>query len=174
MMDDYTLVNVSSSPELWSEGDPVRPELNVNFKTAPGRMVFGLRSPSGDFAAFCCVARTEGVPKDIMELSQMTSEVGDIFIPYTVWSMQRGAGKTIIKRLLDNATVRHSASRVVTLSPLTDMARRFHLKNGAEEFAVNISSANFEYPVYKKSDADDWYQSAADDDWTCSSQGEQV
>ena len=38
-------------------------------------------------------------------------------------------------------------NRLVTLSPLTDMARNFHLKNGAKELQVNEKSQNFEYDI---------------------------
>ena len=38
-------------------------------------------------------------------------------------------------------------SRLVTLSPLTDMARKFHLKNGAKEVQVNLTTQNFEYDI---------------------------
>jgi len=38
-------------------------------------------------------------------------------------------------------------NRLVTLSPLTDMARKFHLKNGAKEVQVNLTTQNFEYDI---------------------------
>ena len=38
-------------------------------------------------------------------------------------------------------------NRLVTLSPLTDMARKFHLRNGAKELQVNETSQNFEYTI---------------------------
>ena len=38
-------------------------------------------------------------------------------------------------------------NRLVTLSPLTDMARKFHLSNGAIEVSVNETSQNFEYKM---------------------------
>ena len=38
-------------------------------------------------------------------------------------------------------------NRLVTLSPLTEMARNFHLKNGAIELSVNKDTQNFEYKV---------------------------
>ncbi len=170
--EECVLENVTLMPELWSTGDPVRPELNVKFKTAAGRTVYGLKTSTGEYVAFCCVARTIDVPKDIMELSEMTSGIGTILVPYTVWSLRRGAGKTIIKKLLSSVREHSLATRVVTLSPTTDMARRFHLKNGAEEISTNIASANFEYPVHNISDEDDWYQSVAENDWSCTAQGE--
>ena len=42
-----------------------------------------------------------------------------------------------------------SFNRLVTLSPLTDMARKFHLRNGAVELQVNETTQNFEYKVIK-------------------------
>jgi len=38
-------------------------------------------------------------------------------------------------------------NRLITLSPLTDMARKFHLKNGAREVQVNPTTQNFEYDI---------------------------
>ena len=38
-------------------------------------------------------------------------------------------------------------NRLVTLSPLTEMARNFHLHNGAEEVQVNEETQNFEYKL---------------------------
>ena len=169
---NYTLENVTQAHELWETGDPVRPELGVKFKTANARTVYGLKTESGEYVAFCCVARTTHVPKDIMELSQFTSAAGEILIPYTVWSLQKGAGRAIIKQLLDKVAADSLAHRVVTLSPLTEMARRFHLRNGATEISRNVASANFEYPVRALHDSDDWYQSTATQDWTCSAYGE--
>ena len=38
-------------------------------------------------------------------------------------------------------------NRLLTLSPLTTMARNFHLNNGAIELQVNDTSQNFEYKI---------------------------
>ena len=147
-MNDCTLENVTAKPFLWKHQDPVRPELGVSFKTGEGRQVFGLRTPEGDYVSFCCVARTTDVPKDIMTLSEYTSTSGDIYIPYTVWSNRRGAGKRIINAILEHLRENDvGVNRVVTLSPRTEMARNFHLRNGAEEIAVNVVTANFEYKL---------------------------
>ncbi len=146
--EEYSLEMVSDRPELWRDGDPVRPSLGVSYKTYPGREVFGLKDNNGDYVAFCCVAQTCGVPFDIMSLSDLTSLEGNIYVPYTVWSLRRGAGKAIINCLLE--FVRNSKDnilRVVTLSPRTDMARNFHLRNGAEEISTHVVSANFEYKL---------------------------
>jgi len=36
---------------------------------------------------------------------------------------------------------------LITLSPLTEMARNFHLHNGAFELQVNEKTQNFEYKI---------------------------
>lgn len=144
----YEIQWVDDMPELWSTGDPVRPELDVEFKTAPGRSVCGLLGNDGCWKAFLCYALTTAVPRDVKELEELTDEGGSILVPYTVWSYEKGAGRLIIDRVL--TCVRELAmgiDRVVTLSPLTDMARKFHLRNDAAELQVNETTVNFEYEV---------------------------
>ncbi len=146
----YTLELVNEKPELWKHSDPVRPELGISYKTYPGRYVFALRDENGVYVSFCCVARCTGVPHDVMSLSNMTLSDGRVYVPYTVWSLKRGSGKKIINQLLEfvkDNELAAGVSRVVTLSPNTDMARDFHLRNGAKEIATSVVTANFEYKI---------------------------
>ena len=39
-------------------------------------------------------------------------------------------------------------NRLVTLSPLTEMATKFHSKNGAKLLQINETTQNFEYKVF--------------------------
>ena len=56
--------------------------------------------------------------------------------------------KELINALLDKVrSSEEDIRRVVTLSPRTDMARNFHLRNGAKEIAVHVVTANFEYEI---------------------------
>ena len=145
---NWKLEIVTDKPELWKDGDPVRPELGVAYKTYPGRQVFGLKNEAGGYDAFCCVAKTYGIPYDIMSLSSLTAMDGTVYVPYTVWSTRRGAGKAIIKAVLEHVKYsKEKNKRVVTLSPKTEMARNFHLRNGATEIATHVVTANFEYPL---------------------------
>ena len=146
-MIDWKLEVVTNRPELWKDGDPVRPDLGVSYKTFPGREVFGLRSETGSYDALCCVAKTLAVHSDVMSLSGLTAEDGTIWVPYTVWSLKRGAGRTIIKKIMELARSTGQVSRIVTLSPNNEMARKFHLRNGAKEIATYVVTANFEYTV---------------------------
>lgn len=141
------IVDVTCKPELWSEEDPVRPELDVEFKTAKGRGVFGLLAPDGEYKAFMCYAHTNSVPRNVEELSRLTTPTGNIVIPYTVWSREKGAGRQIINKVLELVSATSRAQRVVTLSPLTDMARKFHLRNNAFELQKNETTVNFEYTI---------------------------
>ena len=141
---NYTLKNVTKNIESWFNKDPVRPGLDIEFRTKAGREVFGLLDEDGEYKAFMCVAYTTDVPKNVVSMGALTSVDGDIAVPYTVWSYQRGAGKEIINQAL-SLMQEKNISRVVTLSPLTEMAKRFHLRNDAIELQVNETTANFEY-----------------------------
>jgi hypothetical protein len=144
----YTLSCVREFPELWKDKDPVRPELDVDFKTKPGRGVFGLLGEDGEWKAFLCYARTFIIPQNVEELEEFTCLDGNVIIPYTVWSHQKGAGRTIINEVLNKVmNSEDDIDRVVTLSPKTEMARKFHLRNDAVEFRINPTTVNFEYKV---------------------------
>ena len=147
---EYLLKDVTDSPDLWMTGDPVRPELSAEFKASPGRKVFGLLRGDGynpGYKAFLCFALTTAVPTSVDELTTLTSEAGRVAVPYTVWSNERGAGKHIVNKVIEKIKCLEAAERVVTLSPLTSVARRFHTKNGATELQVNETTANFEYTI---------------------------
>ena len=147
-MKKYILNNVTKNPALWYKDDPVRPELDIKFKTAVGRGVFGLQDQDGAYSAFLCYARTTQVPANVEELEKYTNINGHIIVPYTVWSYQKGAGREIINKVLwkvKNTDV--NVDRVVTLSPQTEMARKFHVRNEASEFRMNENTVNFEYRV---------------------------
>ena len=142
--------------------DPVRPHLDADFRTSSHRQVYALYEdkyaeqhfPDNDIKAVICVAYTNEVPKDEHELDLYSQQAcqdgqrGNIAVFYTVWSYSKGAGREIV---MD--TAKHlkkefpSLERFVTLSPLTKMAERFHLRNGATFLAQYDDCQNFEYNV---------------------------
>lgn len=148
---NHSLEYVTTMPELWKDSDPVHPELSVSFKTAPGRDVLGLKGNDGVWKAFMCYAQTSEVPSNVEELDMYTSCTGQYIIPYTVWSHEKGAGRTIINEVLAMWSPKKWADwpsiRVVTLSPQTEMAESFHIRNGAIVFRRNAEFVNFEYEV---------------------------
>ncbi len=125
--------------------DPVRPELGLRWRKSCGRKIFGLQR--GDAVeAIVCLAFTNEVPKTVRELHLMStiSENASIVIAYTIWSLQKGAGQEIMQALLAYAQTK-KFKRIVTLSPLTPMATRYHTRNGARLVSLNDSTQNFEY-----------------------------
>ena len=137
--------------------DPVRPELNNDFRTSYGRKIYGVKY-KGEIHAVMCFAFTNKIPKTVKELDLLSQDaflqsahrgqkVGKIAIAYTVWSTKKGGGKLIVKEVFKIIKKSNHLNRLVTLSPLTDMARKFHLRNGAVEVQVNESTQNFEYKL---------------------------
>ena len=139
------------------EEDPIRPELNLEFRTSYGRKIFGVKYKD-EICAIMCFGYTNDIPKTIEELDLMTKDahlqstlrdqkVGKIAIAYTVWSKKKGGGKLIVKEVFKKIKRSNHLNRLVTLSPLTKMARNFHLRNGAIELQVNQKTQNFEYKI---------------------------
>ena len=139
------------------EEDPVRPELDNNFRTSYGRKIFGVKY-NNEICAIMCFGFTNEIPKTVEELDLMTKDaylqstlrdknVGKIAIAYTVWSKKKGGGKLIVKEVFKKIKKSNHLNRLVTLSPLTEMARSFHLNNGAVEVQVNEETQNFEYKL---------------------------
>ena len=124
--------------------DPVRPHISKADRLSDGRQVFVLEN-DGKIAAVICVAYTNAVPKDEFELAAYNAFDGTCAIFYTVWSYEKGAGREIIQKVSDHLMKRGWIRRFVTLSPLTEMAEKFHLKNGAELIYKGKTCQNFEY-----------------------------
>jgi len=72
---------------------------------------------------------------------------GQIAIAYTVWSKKKGGGKLIVKEVFKKIKKSNHLNRLVTLSPLTEMATNFHERNGAKLIQVNENTQNFEYKI---------------------------
>ena len=129
--------------------DPVRPHLSAEFRTSGRNKAFALVEGSEVLAIVCC-ALTYGVAETEEDLT--SNEGYDMVVtPYTVWSYSKGAGRQIIECLLRFVQQEHQEisksywPRIVTLSPKTDMAENFHLKNGAILLSENDTTNNFEY-----------------------------
>ena len=134
------------------EEDPVRPELTLGWRITKGRKIYGLKYED-EIEGIICVAFTNDIPHNIKELDMM-SELADIknekniAIAYTVWSRKRGAGKEIMKKVIEWAK-KNKIKRLVTLSPLTPMATHYHIRNGAKQISINKETQNFEYELTK-------------------------
>ncbi|MDA9753412.1 hypothetical protein N9U93_02750 [Candidatus Pelagibacter sp.] len=139
------------------EEDPVRPELTNEFRTGYGRKIFGVKYQR-EIHAVMCFAYTNEIPKTVEELKKMSYDaylqstlrgqnIGKIAVAYTVWSKKKGGGKLIVKEVFKKIKKSNHLSRLVTLSPLTEMATKFHTRNGAKLLQTNETTQNFEYKI---------------------------
>ena len=143
--------------ECNTDEDPVRPELDNKFRTGFGRKIYGVEY-KGEIHAVMCFAYTNEVPKSVDELEKLSTDAflqtamrdqtgGRIAIAYTVWSKKKGGGKLIVKEVFKKIKKSNHLNRLVTLSPLTEMATNFHERNGAKLIQINETTQNFEYRV---------------------------
>ena len=122
--------------------DPVRPHIKSDWRTSFGREVFVLDN-KGEVDAVICVAYTDEIPKSERDLNFPGL---DVAVMYTVWSYKKGAGREIVNQALTMLkATKPMVQRYVTLSPLTDVATRFHQRNGAFNIGVHKDCQNFEY-----------------------------
>jgi hypothetical protein len=143
--------------ECNTQEDPVRPELSNDFRTGYGRKIYGVKY-KGEIHAVMCFAYTNKIPINVEELEKLSTDaflqsamrdqnIGLIAIAYTVWSKKKGGGKLIVKEVFKKIKKSNHLNRLVTLSPLTEMATKFHLRNGAKLLQINETTQNFEYKV---------------------------
>jgi hypothetical protein len=143
--------------ECETSEDPIRPELDNNFRSSYGRKIFGVKY-KGEIHAVMCFAYTNEIPKSVEELDKLSHDaflqstmrdqkVGQIAIAYSVWSKKKGGGKLIVKEVFKKIKKSNHLNRLVTLSPLTEMATKFHSSNGAKLLQINETTQNFEYLI---------------------------
>jgi hypothetical protein len=124
--------------------DPVRPEIPTDFRVSDGRMVAALVEEEQP-TAMVCVSFHDFVPQDVNDLNT-TAQVPTTAVFYTIWSYKAGKGKELLIQAVRQIQQDHpSITRFVTLSPKSEVARRFHLKNGAIVFRENLDTINYEY-----------------------------
>ena len=126
--------------------DPVRPHIPSSDRIGSNKDIFVL--PEEDSVqAITCVSYTVEVPKNENELF-VTNSDPVVAIFYTIWSYKPGAGRQLILDSVDYIRKENSKiCRFVTLSPKTEMAKRFHLKNGAIVLRENNDTVNYEYLI---------------------------
>lgn len=126
--------------------DPVRPEIPTEFRVTAGRRVFVLLDDYGKPAALVCAVFRDTLPRTVEELGFPNVVDPTHCVFYTIWSYQPGTGRELITRAVAWVKLNvHTVHKFVTLSPPTEMARKFHLRNGARVLAENTDTVNYEY-----------------------------
>ncbi len=126
--------------------DPVRPEIPAEQRVNANSRIFVLRDENTqEPLAVTCVKFLDRVPSAVDELAETVVNTNTAVF-YTIWSYAAGAGKRLIQEAQAEIKKEHpEVETYVTLSPKTEMARRFHHKNGAKTLRENSDSVNYVY-----------------------------
>ena len=128
------------------EKDPVRPHIPAFFRVTEPNETY-IFSFEDKVDAVICVSYLDAVPKNEQDLQLgCCTTNASVATFYTVWSYSKGAGTNIIFEVKDHIEkFKPWVNRFVTLSPCTEMATRFHIKNGAVLLNKYEDYQNFEY-----------------------------
>jgi hypothetical protein len=125
--------------------DPVRPEIPVEQRVNSNSRIFVLKDDAGEPLAVTCVKFLADIPANVEDLANTVVNTNTAVF-YTIWSYAAGAGKRLIEEAQKSIKEeKPEVTTYVTLSPKTEMARRFHHKNGAETYRENETSVNYLY-----------------------------
>jgi hypothetical protein len=124
--------------------DPVRPAIPTASRVHDhAEILVLLNNETNSPEAVVCVAYLDSVPTTETELGKTGDNVAAF---YTIWSYAPGAGRRMIREARAHIeSTRPTITRFVTLSPKTEMARKFHLSNGASVLADNETTINYLY-----------------------------
>jgi hypothetical protein len=143
----HTITTLNDPLLALIKDDPVRPDIPAEFRVSERCSVYVLLDDEySKPQAVVCVARKSSVPKDVLELASEDLELPTVAVFYTIWSYSPGAGRRLIQEAQKSIRVEYKDIKTfVTLSPPTEMARIFHLKNGAGILSVNPDTVNYIY-----------------------------
>ena len=141
------ITNITDPLLEYIKDDPVRPEIPVDFRVSKNKFVSALVDEKPK--AMVCVSLHDFVPENVEDLSK-DAESPTTAIFYTIWSYAPGAASELLFETVEQIRKLYpTVERFVTLSPKTEMAKKFHLKNGAAVFRENENTVNYEYSVEK-------------------------
>lgn len=124
--------------------DPVRPEIPASDRVNHNSRIYVWMN-GDETAAVTCVKFLESVPAAVEDMADMVGSATTAVF-YTIWSYAAGAGRVLIQEAQKSIETEFPGIQTyVTLSPKTEMARRFHLKNGARELRENLNTINYIY-----------------------------
>ena len=143
-MELYHLRSTDDPLAKLMKDDPVRPHIPLEQRINDAAEILMLKAGEEVLAA-TCMQWLKDIPEDEQDLLDIPKDK-DVAVFYTIWSYSPGAGQSLIKQaaewlLKDFPDIK----AIVTLSPQTEMAKRFHLKNGAVVHQTNETSVNYKY-----------------------------
>lgn len=128
------------------QDDPVRPHIPKEHRVGKNKDIFVLKEKD-EISAITCVSYQKSIPHSedcLFEICEQPTTA----VFYTIWSYKSGKGRQLI---LDSVQYirehNKSIETFVTLSPKTEIARNFHLKNGAKVLRENRDTVNYVYAI---------------------------
>lgn len=124
--------------------DPVRPEIPVEFRISKNRFIASLVEEEKP-TSMVCVSLHNFIPATVEDLYD-TDDNPDTAVFYTIWSYKPGSGAQLLREIVKSIKdEKPNIKTFVTLSPKTELAKRFHLKNGAMILRENELTVNYHY-----------------------------
>ena len=140
----YTITTPDDGLITVIKDDPVRPEIPASDRVNHNSRIYVWMN-GNETAAVTCVKFLESVPAAVEDMADMVGGATTAVF-YTIWSYAAGAGRVLIQEAQKSIETEFPGIQTyVTLSPKTEMARRFHLKNGARELRENPNTINYIY-----------------------------
>jgi hypothetical protein len=140
----HTITTITEDLDQLILDDPVRPEIPLSQRVNANSRIYMLKSGDQTLAVTCVKFLTV-VPAAVEDLVDLV-ESATTAVFYTIWSYAAGAGRELIQQAQNSIQAEFpDINTYVTLSPKTEMARKFHLKNGARELRENSNTINYIY-----------------------------
>lgn len=138
-----------NSEKIYSylKDDPVRPLISSDLRMEKNGFVFSFMSEQLKPMCILCSSVQDNIPIEENELFQSKpNSTLNVAVFYSVWTYIPGNAGNLIHQAKSYFTKMHDKiKRFVTLSPKTEMAKKFHLKNGASVLRINENTINYEY-----------------------------
>ena len=139
----YRIQSIEDIYVKYIADDPVRPNISYSNRIGQFKDVF-LLEELGKIKAMTCVSYQDNIPK--LENELFMSSEPKVAVFYSIWSYEKGYGQKLILQSLNYIRQNFKEiTMVLTLSPKTEMARKFHLNNGAIVFCDNDETVNYQY-----------------------------
>jgi hypothetical protein len=140
----HTITTISDDLASLIKDDPVRPEIPLSERVNSNSRIYMLKDGDQTLAV-TCVKFLETIPAAVDDLVILIGSATTAVF-YTIWSYTAGSGRELIEEAQKSIESEFPEIQTyVTLSPKTEMARRFHLKNGARELRENVDTINYIY-----------------------------
>lgn len=125
--------------------DPVRPHIPLEQRISEFSEIMAL-TEAEQVLAVTCMAWLGSIPSSEQDLIDMPKQQS-IAVFYTIWSYSPGAGAELLRQASQKLLAEYpdQIKGIVTLSPPTETARRFHLRNGASVYRQNETTVNYGY-----------------------------